>query len=100
MDAHQRRRQLLGEHVARLRVLGVAQEPARDGLAGDEVHDEGRAEALALVRAPAHPWHRDARGRRRLEKQELAGATRLDHVARRIAPQDQRLATAAPGATP
>src|SRR5262249_3932680 len=50
---------------------------------------------LAVVRAPAHPRHRDARGRRRLEEHELPGTTRLDHVSGWIAPQDQRLATAA-----
>jgi hypothetical protein len=59
VDARQRGGQLLGERRTRRGVLVVAQELPRDGLPGDEVHDEGRAESVGL---PGAPGGRSRRG--------------------------------------
>ena len=60
-------------------------------LAGDEVHDERRAEAVGIIGAPPDTRDRDPCDGRRLEQRELAGATRLDDVTGRVASQHERL---------
>jgi hypothetical protein len=95
VDARQRRRELLRKRRTGRRVLGVAQQAARERLAGDEVHhEEGRPEDGGIVLAEADRRHGHASGAGRTEDLELLAAAPLERAPGRVAAEHQVLGPA------